>query len=81
MSTIKKKLVKLKDNTIALCKESLLIAKENKMLVFYILLVILNGFILRMFTVGIFNMISPIIGDIFTLILQAFYFILKTRFA
>ncbi len=80
MSTIKKKLVKLKDNTIALCKESLLIAKENKMLVFYILGVILNGFILRMFTVGIFNMISPIIGDIFiTLIFASFYFIFKEK--
>lgn len=80
MKFIKKYFMKIKDIVMTFLKESLIFIKENKIVVAYIIGAIFNGFLLRAFTVGVFDMISPMIADLLvTLVFASFYFLIKEK--
>lgn len=64
-----------------LCTTTKTILIDNKILILYIVGSILNGIILRAFTIGKAYSIRPILGDlIVTLVFISFYFLIKKKF-
>lgn len=63
-----------------LCKSTKYILSDNKILIVYIIGSILNGIILRAFTIGKLYNLRPVLGDlIVTLIFISFYFLIKKK--
>ena len=80
MKKVKDILCFIKDKVIEYFKNIITVFKENKLLVVYIIGAILNGILLRLFTIGFQLKISPILADTFiVLCFSCLYFLFKTR--
>ena len=80
MKKVKDILCFIKDKVIEYFKTIITVLKENKLLVVYIIGAILNGILLRLFTIGFQLKISPILADTFiVLCFSCLYFLFKTR--
>lgn len=80
MKKVKDILCFIKDKVIEYFKTTITVLKENKLLVVYIIGAILNGVLLRLFTIGFQLKISPILADTFiVLCFSCLYFLFKTR--
>lgn len=77
----KQTLEKIKLITLNLIKNTKLIIKDNKIIVFYIIGAVLNGILLRAFTIGNVFSIPPILADLLvSLIFASLYFLINKKY-